>query len=46
MIKWKNYRDRRLQEPEFKQAYDDLEVEYSIRNEILKARKDLGMSQI
>lgn len=46
MIKWKEYRDRKLQEPKFKQAYDDLEVEYAIRNEILKARKELGISQI
>ena len=46
MIKWKEYRDRKLQEPEFKQAYDELEVEYSIMNEILKARKELGMSQL
>lgn len=46
MIKWKDYRDRKLQESEFKQAYEDLEVEYAIRNEILKARKELGISQI
>lgn len=45
MIKWKDYRDRKLKEPEFKQAYEELEVEYAIRNEILKARKELGMSQ-
>ncbi len=46
MIKWQDYRDRKLQNPEFKQAYDELEVEYSIRNEILKCRKELGMSQM
>lgn len=47
MIKWKEYRDRKLlQETKFKQAYEDLEVEYAIRNEILKARKELGISQI
>lgn len=45
MIKWQDYRDRKLQELEFKQAYDELEVEYSIRNAILKCRKELGMSQ-
>jgi ribosome-binding protein aMBF1 (putative translation factor) len=45
MIKWQEYRDRKLQEPEFKQAYDKLEVEYVIQNEILKSRKELGMSQ-
>ena len=46
MIKWKEYRDRKLQESKFKQAYDELEVEYSIRNAILKCRKELGMSQM
>lgn len=46
MIKWKDYRDGKLQETEFRQAYDDLEVEYSIRNEIIKARKELEMSQL
>jgi DNA-binding XRE family transcriptional regulator len=46
MIKWQDYRDRKLQEPEFKQAYDELEVEYCIRNAILKCRKELGMSQM
>lgn len=45
MIKWQDYRDRKLQELKFKQAYDELEVEYSIRNAILKCRKELGMSQ-
>lgn len=46
MIKWKEYRDRKLQDQKFKQAYDELEVEYSIRNAILKCRKELGMSQM
>lgn len=45
MIKWKEYRDRKLQEPEFKQAYDELEVEYAIMNEMLKLRGEAGMSQ-
>jgi len=45
MIKWKEYRDRKLQEPEFKQAYEDLEVEYTIMNEMLKLREKSGMSQ-
>jgi DNA-binding XRE family transcriptional regulator len=46
MIKWQEYRNKKLQDPEFKQAYDELEVEYSIRNAILKCRKELGMSQM
>ena len=45
MIKWKEYRDRKLQEPQFKQAYEDLEVEYAIMNEMLKLRGEAGMSQ-
>ena len=45
MIKWKEYRDRRLQELEFKQAYEELEVEYAIMNEMLKLRGEAGMSQ-
>ncbi len=45
MIKWKEYRDRKLQEPEFKQAYEDLEVEYAIMNEMLKLRSEAGISQ-
>ena len=45
MIKWKEYRDMKLQEPEFKQAYEDLEVEYAIMNEMLKLRSEAGISQ-
>jgi len=45
MIKWKEYRDRKLQEPQFKQAYEDLEVEYAIMNEMLKLRSEAGISQ-
>lgn len=45
MIKWKEYRDRKLQEPEFKQAYEDLEVEYAIMNKMLKLRSEAGISQ-
>lgn len=45
MIKWKEYRDRKLQEPEFKQVYEDLEVEYAIMNEMLKLRCEAGISQ-
>lgn len=45
MIKWQEYRNRKLQEPQFKKAYDDLEVEYAIMNEMLKLRGEAGMSQ-
>lgn len=45
MIKWREYRDKKLQKPEFKQAYEELEVEYAIMNEMLKLRNEACMSQ-
>ena len=44
-MKWNEYKAQKLGNPEFKQAYDELEVEYAIMNEMLKAREELGMSQ-
>lgn len=44
-MKWNEYKARKLENPEFKKAYDELEVEYAIMNEMLKAREELGMSQ-
>ena len=44
-MKWNEYKAKKLEKPEFKQAYDELEVEYAIMNEMLKAREALGMSQ-
>ena len=44
-MKWNEYKAKKLENPEFKQAYDELEVEYAIMNEMLRARKELGMSQ-
>lgn len=44
-MEWKEYRDKKMQEPEFKQAYAELEVEYALRNEILTLREASGMSQ-
>ena len=46
MLKWGDYRDEKLKDPEFKKAYDELEVEYSIMREILKLRGELGISQL
>lgn len=45
MLKWEDYRDKKLKDAEFKKAYDELEVEYSIMREILKLRGELGISQ-
>lgn len=44
-MKWDEYKQKKLQNPEFKQAYDELEVEYAIMNEMLKLRGEAGMSQ-
>lgn len=44
-MKWNEYKTQKLNNPAFKQAYNELEVEYAIMNEMLKAREALGMSQ-
>lgn len=44
-MKWNEYKAKKLENPDFKQAYDELEVEYAIMNEMLRAREELGMSQ-
>ena len=44
-MKWNEYKAKKLENPEFKQAYDELEIEYTIMNEMLRAREELGMSQ-
>ena len=44
-MKWNEYKQKKLQNPEFKQAYEELEVEYAIMNEMLKLRGEAGMSQ-
>ena len=44
-MKWNEYKEKKLANPEFKQAYDELEIEYTIMNEMLRAREELGMSQ-
>ena len=45
MNSWKEYRDKKLQDPSFKEAYDELETEYLIMREMLKSREELGISQ-
>lgn len=44
-MKWDEYKQKKLQNPEFKRAYEDLEVEYAIMNEMLKLRSEAGISQ-
>ena len=44
-MKWNEYKAKKLENPEFKQAYEELEVEYAIMNEMLRVREELGMSQ-
>ena len=44
-MKWDEYKQKKLQNPEFKQAYDELEVEYVIMNEMLRLRGEASMSQ-
>ena len=44
-MKWDEYKQKKLQNPEFKQAYEELEVEYAIMNEMLKLRGEAGISQ-
>ena len=48
MIVSKNYKDdlqRRLQNPEFKKAYDALESEYAIIQALIDARKEKQLTQ-
>ena len=44
-MKWEEYKQRKLENPEFKQAYEELEVEYAIMEEMLRLREEAGMSQ-
>ena len=44
-MKWNEYKAKKLENPEFKKAYEELEVEYAIMNEMLKLREELGISQ-
>lgn len=44
-MKWDEYKQKKLQNPEFKQAYDELEVEYVIMNEMLRLRGEARISQ-
>ncbi|MEK7521619.1 MAG: helix-turn-helix transcriptional regulator [Patescibacteria group bacterium] len=44
-IKWKDVKKEWLKDPELKKAYDALEVEFSIIEQVIRKRLDHGLSQ-
>ena len=44
-MKWEDYKQKKLENPEFKKAYEELEVAYTFLNEILRLKLEKGMSQ-
>ena len=45
MITYKEYKNKCLEDSNFKKEYDDLEPEYDIINAMIKARKEKGLTQ-
>lgn len=45
MIAYKEYKNKCLEDSNFKKEYDDLEPEYDIINAMIKARKEKGLTQ-
>lgn len=45
MITYKEYKNKCLEDSNFKKKYDDLETEYDIINAMIKARKEKGLTQ-
>ena len=45
MITYKEYKNKCLEDSNFKKEYDDLEHEYDIINAMIKARKEKGLTQ-
>ena len=45
MITYKEYKNKCLEDSNFKKDYDDLEPEYDIINAMIKARKEKGLTQ-
>ena len=41
-MKWEDYKQKKLENPEFKKAYEELEVEYAIMDEMLRLRGETG----
>ncbi|MCL6478219.1 MAG: helix-turn-helix transcriptional regulator [Peptococcaceae bacterium] len=44
-MKWRNLKKELLKNPDFKQAYDDLEPEYQLIRSIIERRIQKGMTQ-
>ncbi|BCV20364.1 helix-turn-helix transcriptional regulator [Moorella sp. Hama-1] len=44
-MKWKEFKNKLMKEPAFRQAYDDLEPEYQLVKSIIEQRKLKGISQ-
>ena len=45
MSKFSEYKERKLQDPEFKKEYDALESEFDIIQAMIDARKQSGLTQ-
>ncbi|MCI6878810.1 MAG: helix-turn-helix transcriptional regulator [Solobacterium sp.] len=45
MITYKEYKNKCLEDSNFKKEYDDLEPEYDIINAMIKVRKERGLTQ-
>lgn len=45
MITWKQHKQELLKNPKFKAAYDELEPEYRLANELIRARLGKKMTQ-
>ena len=45
MSKFSEYRDKKLQDPEFKREYDALESEFDIIQALIDARRQSGLTQ-
>lgn len=45
MVTYKDYKNKCLEDSNFKKEYDDLEPEYDIINAMIKARKEKGLTQ-
>ena len=45
MITYKEYKNKCLEDSNFKKEYDDLEPEYDIIDAMIKARKEKGITQ-
>lgn len=44
-VPWSNAKERLLSDPEVKAAYEELEPEYEIARQLIRARIDAGMTQ-